>query len=284
MAQEYIISTDLDGTLLDHHTYKFYKAIPALEYCQQLSVPIIFNTSKTFAETEKLCKQLNNNHPFIIENGSALYIPKGYFTEALLERFEKSDAGQYWLLHFGLNRSEILSRLTTLKAGHNYQFTGFAGLSMRDLANDCGLSMEQAAMAKERQFSEPLKWQDSQVKMEAFKKHLQLFGLYGLEGGRYLHVQGQSNKAKPLLFLKSLYEQASKDSGAKHKLIALGDSGNDRAMLECADIAVVIQSPTHKDPIIDTHKNLIRSKGIGPSGWNETILSILQPQANQTTL
>ncbi|WP_185962621.1 HAD-IIB family hydrolase [Thalassomonas sp. M1454] len=273
MDNKYIISTDLDGTLLDHNTYKYHKAAPALEYCDDMQIPIIFNTSKTFAETDKLRKQLNNNHPFIIENGAAVYIPKEYFDLPEQGSIPRFDAGEYWIYKFGINRSEILSRLTTLCASHPYKYKGFNSTSTRDLSRDTGLSLEQSAAAQERQFSEPVAWLDKKEKLSEFSKHLNLFGLNCIKGGRYSHVIGQTNKAKPLLFLKALYEQKH---NVAQTLISLGDSPNDREMLECADIAVVIESPSHQDPVVSNHPHLIRSRFQGPLGWNESMLNILQ--------
>lgn len=50
----YLVSTDLDGTLLDHHTYSWHAALPALQKCSELAIPVVLNTSKTLAEVEWL--------------------------------------------------------------------------------------------------------------------------------------------------------------------------------------------------------------------------------------
>ena len=42
-------------------------------------MPVIPITSKTFAEVINLRDKLNNRHPFIVENGAAIYIPSRYF-------------------------------------------------------------------------------------------------------------------------------------------------------------------------------------------------------------
>ena len=47
-----IIFTDLDGTLLDSHTYSYKKAINALQLLKKKEIPLIFYTSKTRAEIE----------------------------------------------------------------------------------------------------------------------------------------------------------------------------------------------------------------------------------------
>lgn len=45
-----ILFTDLDGTLLDHESYEWKEAKPALDLCKERRVPIILVSSKTRAE------------------------------------------------------------------------------------------------------------------------------------------------------------------------------------------------------------------------------------------
>jgi HAD superfamily hydrolase (TIGR01484 family) len=45
-----LVFTDLDGTLLDHHTYSFEPALPALNSLKEKNIPLIICTSKTRAE------------------------------------------------------------------------------------------------------------------------------------------------------------------------------------------------------------------------------------------
>ena len=74
-----LVFTDLDGTLLDHDDYGFAPALPALERLRAAAVPLIPTTSKTLAETARLSRALGNGHPCIVENGSAICVPEGYF-------------------------------------------------------------------------------------------------------------------------------------------------------------------------------------------------------------
>jgi mannosyl-3-phosphoglycerate phosphatase len=53
-----LIYTDLDGTLLDHHTYSFEAAIPALAMLKKSGIPVIPCTSKTRSETTHLMRAL----------------------------------------------------------------------------------------------------------------------------------------------------------------------------------------------------------------------------------
>ena len=82
---ELIIFTDLDGTLLDLDTYSFKKAKPALklikkENKKEKNIAVVPCTSKTAEETKFYLKKLKIKEPFIVENGGAIYIPKGYFS------------------------------------------------------------------------------------------------------------------------------------------------------------------------------------------------------------
>jgi len=74
-----IVFTDLDGTLLDHHTYDYSPALPALAKLQERQIPLVFCTSKTAAEMIPFRTEIENVDPFIVENGGGTYIPESYF-------------------------------------------------------------------------------------------------------------------------------------------------------------------------------------------------------------
>ena len=79
-----LVFTDLDGTLLDHESYSFEPALPALAVLKEKNIPLVLCTSKTRAEIELFRIQLKNIHPFISENGGAIFVPKGnYFPQSL---------------------------------------------------------------------------------------------------------------------------------------------------------------------------------------------------------
>ena len=63
-----IIFTDLDGTLLDSG-YSFRKAMPALRLIKEKDIPLVLCSSKTKTEIDYYRKKLENDHPFVSENG-----------------------------------------------------------------------------------------------------------------------------------------------------------------------------------------------------------------------
>jgi len=81
MISQPVIFTDLDGTLLDHETYSFSAAVPALEILNEKGIPLVFCSSKTRAEIEYWRDKLGNRHPFISENGGGIFIPLSYLAE-----------------------------------------------------------------------------------------------------------------------------------------------------------------------------------------------------------
>ena len=111
-----VVFTDLDGTLLDHGTYSFEPARPGLEALLEAGIPLVFCTSKTRLETERWRRALANVHPFIVENGGAVYVPEGYFGSGV--RFDRRDGG-YDVLEFGRPYADSAgrSRRSALRPG-----------------------------------------------------------------------------------------------------------------------------------------------------------------------
>lgn len=256
-----IIFTDLDGTLLNHQNYSFAAAKPALEKIRQLNIPLIFNSSKTIAEILEYRLILENRHPFIVENGGAIYIPQHYFTGTI---------GQENIHILGVHRDQQLALIHEIRNKHQYQFTGFADLSVAELREHTGLTEQQAINAKQRIASEPILWQDSNKQLSKFKQELEHLGMKILKGGRFLHVIGQTDKAIAMQWLVEQYRRAGH---ADITTIALGDSQNDIAMLEQADLAAVIRSAQGTHMIVN--KPVYYTQYSAPEGWREAIDKIL---------
>ena len=67
MQPHLIVFTDLDGTLLDHHSYSWRAASPAMAKLAANGIPLIFNSSKTAAEMRHLQNAMGIRAPFIVE-------------------------------------------------------------------------------------------------------------------------------------------------------------------------------------------------------------------------
>ena len=266
-----LIFTDLDGTLLDHHTYSFEPAQAAMQSLKTFSIPCVINTSKTFVELVELRKALNHQDPFIVENGSAVYIPK-HLALTLNEPLE--DCGDYWCKSFGPKRDKLIE-LTNDKQD-KYTFKRFSDMTWQELVAITGLSEENAKQAMQREFTEPMVWTDSNLALNALRDDLAPSGVQIQKGGRFAHLMGEHcDKANAMLWLKELYELQSDEEVTT---MALGDGENDVGMLSKADIPVVIRSPVHAPPEIPNRCDAWLSDGYGPEGWAQEINKILIQQ------
>lgn len=266
MKPSLLVFTDLDGTLLDHDDYSFAAARPALDRLAALQVPVIPVTSKTRAEVEQLRTRLGNAHPFIAENGAAVYIPEAYFPQPPDGTTHRDG---YWVAERCPPREHWLACLALLKAQFPGEFDHFAGMGPEGIAAATGLSLEQARLANRREYSEPVQWTGSPERKALFERALRAEGANPLQGGRFLAVAGDCDKGRALAWLREAYRNAWGCTTIAD--LAAGDSGNDVAMLEAAQTALVIRSPVHDFPDLNRTAGVIYSNSPGPAGWAEGV-------------
>jgi mannosyl-3-phosphoglycerate phosphatase len=266
-SEEFLVATDLDGTLLDHYTYSWQAAQTSIQALQARGSMIVINTSKTLAEVHTLQQELKLNAPFIVENGSAIYAPASSPAAHFLNPYTT----EFSRLVLGNDVAAITGLLQQLRKHNKWQFEGFSDWSVADVVLHTNLSQDKAVQAKERQFSEPILWQDSETNFELFAKELAKNNLKTIKGGRFIHVLGNSDKGTALLALRKLLPNFS-----NIKLICLGDSYNDLDMLQIADYPVLVRSPAHDFPAHQCPVPPIYTNAYGPEGWREAIQKILQ--------
>lgn len=252
-----IVFTDLDGTLLDHETYSYAEASDALALLRKRQIPLILASSKTAAEILPLRETLDFQHcEAIVENGAGLLAPGNPGGNA---------ATDY---------EQILDLLLDLPRDLRAGFTGFSDWSAQEVSDRTGLSLQNSELAKQRYFSEPGLWSGDDQTFDVFCRKLKSRGLLVQQGGRFISLSFGGNKAGQMLAVQKRYHKTDQPTYS----IALGDAGNDIAMLEAADLGVIIPNPDHKGiPRLagEANGSIIRAAVPGPVGWNETINSLL---------
>lgn len=274
LAPRYVVFTDLDGTLLDHRTYSWAAAQPGLDELEQRSLPLVFCSSKTRAEVEDLRRRIGVRHPFITENGGGVFIPQEYFKRRIPG---ETRVGRHHCLALGKPYEEIVEQLESVAAEAGAEVVGFHQMSAREVAENTGLELRQAELAKRRDFDEPFFFAGSNPRAEA--KFMQLARQRGLEvtrGGRFHHLFAGSNKGKAVRKLMELYRDASH---VRLRSVALGDSANDLPMLAAVEHAFLLPGPEGEfdSEVLAKLPKVTRGEAPGPEGWNLAVLGLLPP-------
>lgn len=262
----YLVVTDLDGSLLDHHTYSYAPARPALDLLEQLRIPVVLASSKTWAEMRALRDELGNEHPLIIENGAAVLVPVHYFADRPEGCCERDG---YWLKEFAPPRGAWQALLSELHERFPGQFLDFARAGVEEIARMTDLPLEKAALANEREYSEPVQWRGDAVDRADFLEALEQGGARALQGGRFISVAGDCDKGQAWDWLRRCYSLAA--SGAPVYDLALGDGHNDLPMLKIAHRAVVIPAPDRSPPQVRRQQGVVSVSGVGPEAWTQGV-------------
>lgn len=265
-----IIFTDLDGTLLDHATYSFEAALPALQLIKEKEIPLVICSSKTRKEIEYYREKMGNAHPFVTENGGGIFIPKTYFNFKIQSsNFKVEEDFDYQIIRLGALYSDLRRAIEELR-GESFHIQGFGDMAIEELAGITNLGIHEAKMAKDRDFDEPFVFDGTEEETKLLIKSIKHKG-FNFTRGRFFHILGDSDKGKAVSILIDLYKKAFGDIVT----VALGDNPNDIPMLERVDYPMIVQKPDGSyDPSINV-PHLIRAAGKGPAGWNEAIAKLL---------
>lgn len=270
-APSLLVFSDLDGSLLDHHSYSFAAALPVVNILAQQEIPLILASSKTRAEMLELRVALGNTHPFIVENGAAVFIPRHTFSAQPAGTREQDS---YWVYEMAPPRSTWLALLAQLATEFAGEFDAFHTAGVAGIVEMTGLSTHEAQCANDRFYSEPVRWLGSAEREALFTRRLRDAGATVLKGGRFLSVSGNCDKGQALQWLRSRYQQQAGSTRVKD--LAIGDSENDCPMLEAAETALLIRSPVHDFPTLAKVDGVLHSQRYGPAGWAQGVSQWLQ--------
>ena len=272
LPARHLIFTDLDGTLLDNQTYSWAAAEEALEEIERRRVPLVFVTSKTRAELEVLRRKLGHGHPFVTENGGGIFIPQGYFNLPL-EGARR--AGRYQCVALARPYKEIVSALEELAAEAGVTVVGFHQMSAREIAQNTGLSLQEAELARQREFDEPFFFAGAgEDDIHKFGQAARRRRFEFVQGGRFWHLAAGSDKGRAVRHLVKLYRTARR---SRLRSVGLGDSPNDLSLLAAVDQAVLLPQPdgTFASDVLSRLPHVLRGAAAGPAGWNQAVLQIL---------
>jgi mannosyl-3-phosphoglycerate phosphatase len=271
---QYVIFADLDGTLLDTDAATWEAAAPALSALRAHNIPLVLVTSKTRAEVEPLRARLGHQAPFITENGAAVFVPRGVFTFPLERARTKSS---YDVIELGMPYHMLRDVLKQIEDAVETPLDGFGDLSTADIMEITGLPSAEADLAKLREYDEPFLLEGPQTLVEEVCRQIQSRGLRWTKAGRLFHLTGDNDKSEAIELLMRCYqrEQRLRFRSRPVESVGIGNDINDVPLLAVVDRPILVQKP---DGSFDSNvllPRLVRTRGSGPSGWNDALLRLL---------
>jgi mannosyl-3-phosphoglycerate phosphatase len=267
--KQMLVFSDLDGTLIDHDTYDFEAARPALDQLRSRAIPVIICSSKTRAEIEVYRGRMGLDTPFITENGGAIVIPHGTLDLTGTDFVQKEP---YDVVELGMPYADLCTVWEGIRQKESFRMKGFSEMTVEEIVTHSGLPFEEARLAAEREYSEPFIFSDTPDQLERLQRLMKDKGLKTTRGGRFYHLMGENDKGRAVRILSRIYSETYIDHTIQ--TVGLGDSDNDIPMLRHVDVPIVIRKKTGEWQRIQ-ELNPVYSDKAGPEGWAEEVLSLL---------
>lgn len=273
-TQDLVFFTDLDGTLLDHTSYRWTAARRALDMLARWQVPLVIVTSKTRAEVLPVLRSLGRREPFVVENGGAIFLPARY----LPFRVEAAEpAGGGWRqVALGTPRKRLVTALAAAARRARVRVRGFEQMDAREVTKLTDLGLIEAHRALQREYDEPFVILDNDARAwPRLGAEIRRQGLKATRGSRFFHILGANDKGAAVRRLIAWFRRAN---GPRVRTVGLGDSPSDIALLRAVDVPILVAGPgeCYDLATLAAVPRLRRALGAGPVGWNRAVLGLLK--------
>jgi mannosyl-3-phosphoglycerate phosphatase len=275
LALPLMVVSDVDASLLDYETYSARAPARALQGLQEQKIPLVLCSSKTSRELQTLQERLQLAHPFICENGAALYVPAGYFPFDIPGSVRRNG---HDVRIFGSPHHGVLSALRRAARATKIDVASFSDMTTPELARETGLTPTEAAAAKQREHDEPfrLRTPDATARRR-LEQVLAQFGVTVVRGRRYDHAMAGADKGTAIRALRRLYRRVYKPL----TVVGLGDGLNDVPLLRSVDVPIVVRSRSDNDTLEVARQVPWAevTERVGPAGWQAAVLRILDERS-----
>ncbi len=193
-------------------------------------------------------------------------IPHNYFP------FQPSHAireGTDYVLRFGSPYASIVDALRAASAASGVAVRGFSDMTTEAVADETGLSLEEAARAQVRDHDEPFVILDG-GHSAALLGAITEAGKRWTRGGRFYHITDHLDKAAGAQLLIDCYRRVHDPIIT----VGLGDAENDIPLLRCCDLAFIVRSEAAGVLRSQLPEATITAES-GPRGWNRAVLDLL---------
>jgi mannosyl-3-phosphoglycerate phosphatase len=262
-----IVFTDLDGTLINSNTYDYSASSSVIRELQRQKIPIIFCSAKTRFELQVYRRKLGVYEPFIVENGGGLVIPNNYFPFDINQGRESDN---HIFIELGIENRIIRQRLKEILDSLQVRYHIFTQMSANDIAKDSGMPVYQARLARKREFSETIKFDEDSKTVEKTVAEVRSNGLNITFGGRYYVVSGHNTKGTAVRVLVDFFQR----SFDRITTYAFGNEENDISMFQEVDVPILVQKTDGEWANIKMDR-LRKVEGIGPFGVQNGVKELI---------
>ncbi len=259
-----VLFTDLDGTLLSAHTYEPGPALAALEICRMEGIAVVLVSSNTRAEIVALRSRFEHREPFVSENGGAIFLPQEAWEKP--PGFARDDP--FWTLAMGTPHPTLVAVLQRAAARCGATLHGLSSMPLAEVRQRTGLAEPEARLACLREYDEPFLIEDeTPLLLQCLERAVVDAGLRLTRGGRFHHILGKCDKGRAVTQLMGLYRQRQADT----LFAAVGDAGNDLAMLRAVDRPFLVRRRDGTHDATACFEGVVCTEGIGPEGFAEAV-------------
>lgn len=265
-----IIFTGLDEMLLpaEKHDYEAVRAI--VKNLQQQNISLIPVTNNTRTEVAELLDKIDLNTPFVVEQGSGIFIPQDN-SDFTISKTEVETIDNYYLYQLGCTYTEARAALKAVQEEISKILRGFGDLDEENIQKLMGVSSPAARRAKSREFSEYF-LTPSRLEISQLQSVAQEYGFQIIPEGKLSLVMGSgAGKGKAVDWLKKNYQSKNSD---KLTTVGLGSTERDLPLLEAVDIPIIIPTASGIDSSF-ANRGWQTASDTGTAGWVKAIARIV---------
>ena len=256
-----ILYSDLDGCFLDIDTYSFNDTIKYARKFIDSGNILIFCSSKTYDEIDSIMIKIDRQMPYIVENGGGIYIPNKF---KFWEDYSKIANVDGDLFQVSKYNSNIYKTIKYIREEIGVEMYTYQDLNINQICSITGLNKYQAALAKNRKFSETIITPLNNQKISILESRLKKINLTCTKGSRFYTIHPNDiNKGKAALML---FQKIQNMKIGNNLTIGIGDSYNDESLLDFTNKSYLLKNK-HNEWSNIKGDNIIRIDGTGQDGW-----------------
>ena len=239
-----LVFSEVDWVLRSPSAGSLALAARILRELASEDVSVVLCSSKTRAELEQIQQELGIRHPFVCENGGALFIPPAYVDFAVPHAREIAG---YQAVEFGRPYTEVVDALRRTADQTAVEIVGFSDMSVDEVAHECQVAPLHARLAKLREYDEPFRIVDPSPKARA--RLLKALSAARLQCSRLDHLDRVGGVVARGMVMKRLCSLVRRTTESL-VTVALADPRVEGNLLGFADHRVPVPDDREKVPFV----------------------------------